>query len=115
MDIMRAQGWYYAIGGAWPLIHFRSFEAVAGPKPDRFQTQVTAALFTAIGVALLAGARQPPTAPVTRSLAASSAIGVAALDWRYRSDLRQVFRLEAVIEAVFAAAALWPRRNAGRA
>lgn len=107
VDVTRAQGWYYVIGRAWPLVHFRSFEAVAGPKPDRFQTEVTAALFVAVGLVLLAGARRPAAAPVTRTLAVTSALGVAALDWRYRRDLRRVFRLEAALEAAFAGAALW--------
>ena len=37
----RIQGGYYLLGGLWRLLHARSFEHVAGPKPDQFQTDVT--------------------------------------------------------------------------
>lgn len=104
MNATRAQGWYYLLGGVWPLVHLPSFERVAGRKPDRFQTEVASVLFAAAGAALLAGAASPT--PATRVLSGTSAIGVAALDWRYRRQLRPIFRVEAALEVALAAAAL---------
>jgi hypothetical protein len=111
MDLLRMQGWYYGIGGLWPLLHFRSFEAVVGPKPDRFQTEVTAALFVAVGAALLAGrAEDHPSRPV-RLLATSCAVGTAFVDWRHRRQLRPLFLAEAALEGLFVIGALSGRRE----
>ena len=107
----RLQGGYYLVGGLWRLLHARSFERVAGPKPDQFQTDVTAALFTAVGAALIAGTRNSaPRGPV-RVLAISAPVAVAVIDFRHRRQIRRLFRLEAALEVAFAAgAALPPRR-----
>jgi hypothetical protein len=102
---MRAQGWYYLAGGAWPFAHFRSFQAVVGPKPDRFQVEVTSALFMAIGAALLAANRDRPGIPV-RGLAVCSAAGVMLVEWRNRRQLRPVFLGEGLLEGAFLTAAL---------
>lgn len=100
----RVQGWYYLLGGLWRFAHRRSFEAVSGPKPDQFQTDVAAALFVAIGAGLLA---RP-----TRVLAASSGLCVAFVDLKYRHTIRPTFLAEAALELAFAAAAVRPGRAA---
>lgn len=105
-QMIRAQGWYYLLGGLWPLLHFRSFQAVAGPKPDRFQTDVTSALFTAIGAALLAHPHGAWTPRSTTVLSAASALGTLYVDVRHRRDIRGLFYAEAMLEAGFAVAAL---------
>ena len=104
VNAMRAQGWYYLLGGVWPLVHFPSFVRVAGPNPERFQTEVASVLFAAVGAALLAGGEVPTRA--TRTLSTMTAIGVAALDWRYRAQLRAIFRVEAALEMAFATSTL---------
>lgn len=98
----RAQGWYYLLGGLWWLVHPRSFAAVAGPKPDRFQTDVTAGLFTAAGAALLVGATSVPPAAV-RVLGAGCGLACLVVDLRHRPDIRPVFLADAALNAAFAA------------
>jgi len=105
MRATRLQGWYYLGGGLWPLLHFRSFEAVAGRKPDRFQTEVTSILFAAAGATLLAGTRGGRLPPAVRVLALSSALGTAYADLRHRRRLRAIFRAEAALELLFATSA----------
>jgi hypothetical protein len=112
---IRLQGWYYLAGGLWPLVHFRSFEAVAGPKPDRFQTEVTSVLFSAIGTALLVGARGSTLPPAVRALAVASALGTAYTDLKHRRQVRVIFQLEAALELTFAAAAVTAVRSPRRA
>jgi hypothetical protein len=111
--LVRAQGWYYLLGGLWPLVHFRSFEAVAGPKPDRFQTEVTSVLFTAVGAALLAGSRAARPARPVRLLAAATALGTAYVDLRHRRALRDLFRAEALLELAFATGAVRATESGG--
>ena len=105
------QGGYYLLGGLWRLLHPRSFERIAGPKPDQFQTDVSAALFTAVGAALIAGTmKSAPHGPV-RVLAISAPVAVAIIDLRHRQQIRGLFRLEAALEIAFAAAAVLTRRS----
>ena len=105
MLLIRVQGWYYLAGGLWPLVHFRSFEAVAGPKPDRFQTEVTSILFAAIGTALLVGARGSTLQPAVRALAVASGLGTAYTNVKHRRQVRVIFQPEAALELAFAATA----------
>jgi hypothetical protein len=107
----RIQGVYYLLGGLWRLLHARSFERVAGPKPDQFQTDVTAALFTAVGTALIAGTRKSTPRGAVRVLAISAPIAVAIIDLRHRQQIRRLFRLEAAVEIAFAAVAVLPSRK----
>lgn len=101
--LLRAQAAYYLVTGVWPLLHFRSFTAVAGPKPDRFQTQVAAALFAAVGLGLLAG---DPRETGTRVVSGATAAAAMLMDLVYLPRIRKIFLPEACVEAVFLAAAL---------
>lgn len=93
----RAQGWYYLVGGLWPFLQWRSFTAVAGPKPDRFQTEVTAGLFVAIGAALIVDENS-----LSRDvLSVSSAIACISIDRRFDEDIRTVFRLDTLLNVAF--------------
>jgi hypothetical protein len=110
MDLLRMQGWFYGIGGLWPLVHFRSFEAVVGPKPDRLQTEVTAALFAAVGAALLAGTAEDRSSRPVRLLAtAGGRDGVRGL--AAPAELRPLFLAEAALEGLFVIGALSGRRE----
>ena len=45
----KAHGAFNIVGGLWPLIHLRSFEAVFGPKVDRWLEHTVAGLLTTVG------------------------------------------------------------------
>ena len=97
------QGGYYLMTGLWPLAHFRSFTALSGPKPDRFQTQATGALFAATGLALLTG---DCATRGLRLLAGATAGSALAMEVAYRRYLPRVFLLDAVLQSAFLSAAL---------
>lgn len=103
-SIRAAQGWYYLLGGLWPFVSWRTFTTVAGPKPDRFQTEVTAALFAATGAALIGRA--------DALLPALTAAGCLALDLRHRPRIRRVFLADAALQGLFLVAAI--RSGRGR-
>lgn len=93
----RAQGWYYLVGGLWPLLHWRSFTAVAGPKPDRFQTQITAGLFVAIGAALIVDENS-----LSRDvLSVSAATACISVDRYFQQDIRSVFKADTALNIAF--------------
>ncbi len=111
----RAQGAYYLVTGVWPVLSFRTFTAVVGPKPDRFQTQAAGWMFVAVGLALQpwSPGRYParsraPLCASPRLLAASSSALAAAIELAYRRDLRWVFTADAAVQLAFAGAALLP-------
>jgi hypothetical protein len=109
-----AQGVFYVATGVWPIVGIRSFEAVTGPKVDRWLVRTVGALVTAVGVGLtLAGARRRVT-PELAVVAAGSAAGLTVIDLVYvsRGRISRVYLLDAVAEVglVAAWAVAWRRR-----
>jgi hypothetical protein len=45
-----AQGLVYVTSGLWPLVHLRSFEAITGPKTDRWLVKTIGALIAEPGL-----------------------------------------------------------------
>ncbi|MEJ7604141.1 MAG: hypothetical protein WKG01_40120 [Kofleriaceae bacterium] len=69
------QGAFYVASGLWPILHYRSFEAVTGPKVDRWLVKTVAGLITAVGVSLLAGRRERPRARRVLGVGSASSSG----------------------------------------
>ncbi len=105
-QIARIQAIYFVITGVWPLLHMRSFEAITGPKADRWLVKTVGVLVIAIGGSLGLAARADRTSPETALLAASSAGGLAAIDIVYVAKRRisPVYLLDAVAELLLVVA-----------
>ena len=101
------QGAYYAATGVWPLVSIRSFEAVTGPKKDRWLVKTVGVLVSVIGaVLLIAGLRRHVSLEIV-VLAVGSAAGLMAIDVWYvaRRVIGPIYLLDAVAEIVLVA--LW--------
>jgi hypothetical protein len=112
-----AQGAYFGVTGVWPLVHEASFEAVTGPKLERWLVKTVGVLIAAIGATLaLAGGRGRVT-PEVRLLAAGSAAGLGAIDAIYagRGRIAPVYLGDAAIEAALVAAWAVASARAARA
>jgi hypothetical protein len=96
---------YYLVTGAWPLLSMRSFEAVTGPKVERWLVNTVAALVLANGMTLAVGARRERIAQETEVLALASALAFTAIDVTYalRGRIRSVYLADAAIELALAA------------
>ena len=71
------QGVYYVLTGLWPLVKMRSFEAITGPKVDRWLAQTVGWLVTVVGgVLIMAGVRQQARQEAA-VLGVGSAVGLA--------------------------------------
>jgi hypothetical protein len=105
-------GIYWIISGIWPILHIRSFEAVTGPKVDRWLVKAVAALITAIGAGLVQGARNDRVTPELETVAVGSALGLTAVDIVYvaKRRIRPVYLLDAFIHTALAIA--WRRTRA---
>lgn len=109
------QGAYWLCVGLWPLIHYRSFEAVTGPKVDRWLVRTITALISVVGsTLLLASARGRAVAPEVATLGLGSASALVGSDIYYtaRGRIRPTYLLDVVAHVPLFA--LWARDLSGR-
>jgi len=100
------QGSYYAATGVWPLLSMRTFEAVTGPKTDRWLVNTVGLLVGTVGAALLvAGARRGPS-PDLAGVAVGSALALGAVDTYYSliGRISKIYLLDAAAEAALVGA-----------
>ena len=115
--LLQLQSVYYLITALWPVLHFPSFRWVVGPKPDRFQFFTTTWLIAVIGAALGLGARRDDPDPAIPALAVTGAAAFIGVELAFLKQIRKVFLLDMLAEAVLGAAVLWRWReqnNRGR-
>ncbi len=103
--VARLQGAVFVVSGVWPLLSMRTFEAITGPKHDRWLVRTVGLLAAAIGTDLLVGARRGRAAE-RRLIGVGSALSFAAIDVWYvtRGRISRVYLLDAAMELAFAAA-----------
>ena len=92
------QGAYYTVTGLWGLLHFPSFQAVVGPKPDRFQFQTTSLLITLLGGTFLAAALRRRPDPLFGLAAGAAALALAGVETAHLGRIRKVFLLDTAAE-----------------
>ena len=113
VHLARHQALYYGATGVWPLVAMRGFEAVTGPKTDRWLVRTVGALVAATGLGLAVAAHRGRVAPELALVAAGQAAALAAVDVVYVAGgrIRPVYLLEAAAEValVVAWARLWRR------
>lgn len=101
-----AQGAFYLATGVWPLIDMRSFEAVTGPKTDRWLVRTVGCLVGVLGGSLLvAGLRGRTSAELAAAGAASAtALGIVDAHYATRGRISRIYLLDAAVEAGIVAA-----------
>ena len=100
-----AQGAYFAATGVWPLVHMPSFEAVTGPKVDKWLVRTVGVLVAVVGgVLVAAGVRNKITGEVA-ALAIGSAVGLGIIDTVYatRGRISRIYLADAALEGAIAA------------
>ena len=104
--LARAQGLYYLATGVWPLLSMRSFEAVTGPKVDRWLVNTVGVLVSVIGVTLVLAGRRERVTQEPAVLAGGSAAALAAIDTVYatRGRISKIYLLDALLEIAIVAA-----------
>ena len=114
---LTVQGGYYVVTGVAPFVSRRAFEAVTGPKTEWWLVETVGAIVTAVGAALLSGARSGRITPELRGLAAGCAASLAAIDTVYvaRRRIAPTYLLDAVAQlAVLAGLRMAVRRRGDR-
>ncbi len=107
--LARLQSVYYIATGIWPIVSIRSFEAITGPKVDRWLVKTVGVLVAIIGGALALASRRRAFPPEVVLVATASAGALAAIDTVYVAKRRisPVYLLDAAAEIVLAAG--WSR------
>ena len=111
-DVVAAQGVYYAITGTWALLHIKSFEAVTGPKTDRWLVKMVGALVLVSGSVMAATGFRKRDTPEVHALAAASCVAFAAIDVVYalKRRISPVYLLDAAAELALLGALASRRR-----
>lgn len=100
----RTHGAFNLVGGVWPLVHVRSFEAVFGPKTDRWLEYTVSGLLATVGFAQWR-AGTPQDWRHARRLGVATAATLLAIDLVYvpRGRIRWTYLLDAAAEAALIA------------
>ena len=108
-----AQGVYYLVSGVWPIVSIRSFEAVTGPKADRWLVKTVGALVATTGAVLIGANRKRRITAEIALLAAGNAGALAIIDGVYvaKGRISPVYLLDAVPEVGLVAAWLLLRHE----
>ena len=105
-----------AAGGLWPLVHMPSFEAVFGPKTDRWLVRTVAGLLVGNGWAQVRAAQEGPDGlRQARRLGIATAATLLAIDLRYAipGRISRMYLVDAAAEAAWIL--LWLRGSRHRA
>jgi hypothetical protein len=94
------QGLYFLATGIWPLLSMRTFEAVTGPKVDRWLVKTVGVLVTVIGASLLADARRPSRGSRVLGVGSAAALGGVDVVYSLRGRISKIYLLDAVLEAL---------------
>jgi hypothetical protein len=99
-SLARAQGAFNLLGGVWPLVHLRSFEAVCGPKTDRWLVRTVAGLLVTNGVVqLLAGPSDEELTQARRAgVGTAATLGVIDAVYGGAGRISRVYLLDALVE-----------------
>jgi len=91
------------VGGVWPLLHTASFEAVFGPKTDRWLVKTVAGLLTVNGLAQLATTPTADGMRQARRLGVGTAALLAAIDLVYvpAGRISKMYLLDAAVEVAW--------------
>jgi hypothetical protein len=115
-----AQGLYFLVTGAWPLVSVRSFQAVTGQKSDHliadppteadhWMLNTISALIIVISVVILSGAWRRRVSFEVSLLGIMSAAALTIIDVVYvaRGTILPIYLADAAVEVVIIAVWAW--------
>lgn len=113
-DIWKIHALFNIVSGTWPLVHIRSFEAVSGPKTDRWLVKTVTSLIAVIGFVIGSAGLRKRITPEVVGLAIGCSATLATVDVVYvsRGRISRVYLLDALAEILLIAG--WIRRGLQR-
>jgi hypothetical protein len=112
--LARLHGTFNLASGLWPLLHMGSFEAVFGPKTDKWLVRTVSGLLVVNGLAQLR-ARTDTDAESARRIGLGTAGTLAMIDLAYapKGRISRMYLVDAAVEMVWIAS--WLRAAQGAA
>lgn len=106
LTVAKLHGLFNTVGGLWPLLHMRSFEAVLGPKTDRWLVYTVAGLMLTIGSTQLLSSADQASVRHARRVGVGCALSLGAVDVIYarRRRISRMYLVDALAEAAWIAA-----------
>ena len=113
--LARTHGAFNLAAGLWPLVHYRSFVGVTGPKTDKWLVQTVAGLAVAIGYAMVRAGASTEGQATARRLGVGSALAFGIVDGVYGSKGRisRVYLADLAVELGWIAAWAAAERRSG--
>lgn len=101
--LARGHGWFNIVGGVWPLLHLRSFEAVLGPKVDRWLVRTVAGLMVVNGVVQVSAGSSTDALAQARRIGIGTALTLGTIDLVYapRGRISRLYLVDAVVEGAW--------------
>ena len=114
LTLARLQGAANLIGGLWPLLHRKSFEAVFGPKTDRWLVKTVSGLLVVNGLTQLGTTSTPESIGQARRLGIGTAAVLATIDLIYApiGRISKIYLADAVVELGWIVAWSFPQNRA---
>ncbi|MEE2033421.1 hypothetical protein [Rhodococcus chondri] len=111
--LARTHGLFNVVGGLWPLLHRRSFEALFGPKQDRWLMYTVAGLLVGNGMVQLKAEDTLEGRRHARRVGVATAATLLAVDLVYvpAGRIPKTYLLDAAGEAALLAAWGWHARS----
>jgi hypothetical protein len=97
------QAAYLIATGIWPLVHYRSFEAVTGPKTDSWIVQTVGAAAIVLGIATAISDRERS---LILSIGSTLAFGATEVAPALRGRIRKVYLLDAGFQSALTCLAM---------
>ncbi len=109
--VASVQAAFYVGTGVWPLLHRRSFERVTGRKTDFWLAQTVGVTVTTIGIGLAHAVSRRGVPPELRTVAATTAAGLALVDVSFvaRGRISKIYLADAAAEVALVAGWLFAR------
>jgi hypothetical protein len=100
LTLARAHGVANLVGGLWPLLHLHSFEAVFGPKTDRWLVKTVSGLLIVNGLTQLRTTASLENIAQARRLGVGTAAVLAVIDLIYVPAVRisKMYLIDAAVE-----------------
>jgi hypothetical protein len=114
LTLARVQGAANLIGGLWPLLHLKSFEAVFGPKTDRWLVKTVSGLLVVNGLTQLGTTSTPESIRQARRLGIGTAAVLGTVDLIYApiGRISKMYLADAVVEIGWIVAWCLPQNRA---
>ncbi|WP_458113069.1 hypothetical protein M1D88_02610 [Arthrobacter sp. R1-13] len=112
--LARLHGIFNVLNGLWPLLHMHSFEAVFGPKTDKWLVRTVAGLLLVNGLVQLRTHPAGQGVEAARFIGLGTAATLASIDLAYapRGHISRMYLVDAAVELAWIV--MWSRRKTAK-